>query len=178
MLVLKCILPSAEILTISLWIVVVCDGLEVGVASAICSNMERPQKSRPPEIIKLNDAAKLAAQLMSKMTNSEWKETGVDNESTAIEPEMRPPRLGLGAKVTRHFRNGPSNDPLDRKLYAKLDAGKKQAARKMSEETPVLDNKDDDGDDEEEESRTAIFNKKRAAKPVTMPPFQGKKKRR
>lgn len=33
-----------------------------------------------------------AAQLMSKMTNSEWKETAVDNESTAIEPEIRPPR--------------------------------------------------------------------------------------
>ncbi|XP_004138501.1 uncharacterized protein LOC101222227 isoform X2 [Cucumis sativus] len=142
--------------------------------------MERPQKSRPPELIKLNDAAKLAAQLMSKMTNSEWKETGVDSESTAIEPEMRPPRLGLGAKVTRHFRNGPSNDPLDRKLYAKLDAGKKQAARKMSEDTPILNTKDDndDDDDEEEESRTAIFSKKRAPKPVTMPPLQGKKKRR
>lgn len=143
------------------------------------SNMERPQKSRPPEIIKLNDAAKLAAQLMSKMTNSEWKETAVDNESTAIEPEIRPPRLGLGAKATRHFRNGPSNDPLDRKLYAKLDAGKRQAARKMSEDTPELNNKDDgDDDDDEDESRTAVFDKKRSAKPVMMPPLQGKKKRR
>ncbi|XP_038906624.1 uncharacterized protein LOC120092570 isoform X2 [Benincasa hispida] len=117
---------------------------------------------------------------MSKMTNSEWKESTVDNESTAIEPEIRPPRLGLGAKVTRHFRNGPSNDPLDRKLHAKLGAGKKQASTKMSEDTPVLNNKDDDGDDEEEEeeSRTAMFNKKRAAKPITMSPLQGKKKRR
>ncbi|XP_023514247.1 uncharacterized protein LOC111778569 isoform X2 [Cucurbita pepo subsp. pepo] len=142
------------------------------------SNMERPQKSRPPEIVKLNDAAKLAAELMSKMTNCEWKETANDNKSTVVEPENRPPRLGLGAKISSQFRNGPSNDPLDRKLYAKLDAGKKQAARKMLEDTPVLNNEDDDDNDDEEESKTAMFDKKRAPTRVTMPPFWTKKKRR
>ncbi|XP_022959368.1 uncharacterized protein LOC111460361 [Cucurbita moschata] len=141
------------------------------------SNVERPQKSRPPEIIKLNDAAKLAAQLMSKMTKTEWKEPANDNESTMFEPGNRPPRLGLGAKITHNIRNGPSNDPIDRKLYAKLDAVKKQAARKVSEDTPVLNNEDDD-DDNDKESRTAIFDKKRAATRVFMTPLRAKKKRR
>ncbi|KAG7013739.1 hypothetical protein SDJN02_23906 [Cucurbita argyrosperma subsp. argyrosperma] len=136
------------------------------------SNVERPQKSRPPEIIKLNDAAKL-------MTKTEWKEPANDNESTMFEPGNRPPRLGLGAKITHNIRNGPSNDPIDRKLYAKLDAVKKQAARKVSEDTPVLNNEDDDdNDDNDEESRTAIFDKKRAATRVSMTPLRAKKKRR
>ncbi|XP_023549284.1 uncharacterized protein LOC111807690 [Cucurbita pepo subsp. pepo] len=142
------------------------------------SNVERTQKSRPPEIIKLNDAAKLAAQLMSKMTKTEWKETANDNESTMFEPGNRPPRLGLGAKITHNIRNGPSNDPLDRKLYAKLDAVKKQAARKVSEDTPVLNNEDDDDDDNDKESRTAIFDKKRVTTRVSMIPLPAKKKRR
>lgn len=57
-----------------------------------------------------------------------------------------------------------------------MDAGKRQAARKMSEDTPVP--KDEDDDDYDEESKTAIFAKKRAATRVTMPPLQAKKKRR
>ncbi|XP_022157679.1 uncharacterized protein LOC111024338 [Momordica charantia] len=135
------------------------------------SNMKTPQKSQPPEILKLNTALKMAEQWLNNMTP-----IGND-EPTVVEPENRPPRLGLGAKVSRQFRSGPSNDPLDRKLYAKLDAGKRQAARKTKEDTLILNNEDDE-DDDEEESRTAMFDKKRAATPVAMPPFRSKKKQR
>lgn len=55
---------------------------------------------------------------------------------------------------------------------------KKQAARKVSEDTPVLNNEDDDDDDNDKESRTAIFDKKRVTTRVSMIPLPAKKKRR
>lgn len=37
-------------------------------------------------------------------------------------------RLGLGAKVSRQSKFVPSDDPVERKLYAKLNAEKRKAA--------------------------------------------------
>ena len=36
--------------------------------------------------------------------------------------------LGLGAKVSRQSNTGLSNDPIERKLHAKLDVGKRKSA--------------------------------------------------
>lgn len=82
-------------------------------------------------------------------------------------------RLGLGAKFSRQFNVGPLSDPIERKLFAKLDTRTKRT------EESNLATKDDDSDDSEDiESRTQVFNKKRAANPVTPPSVQTKKKKK
>lgn len=85
-------------------------------------------------------------------------------------------RLGLGAKVPRTSTFVPSDDPLERKLYYKLNAQKRKAAKIAEALAPAA--RDDDDDDEDNlDSRTCAFEKKkRAADPVT--PSVGKKKRR
>lgn len=73
-------------------------------------------------------------------------------------------RLGLGAKVSRQFKVGPSNDPLERKLHAKLNLGKRKAAKTAKGSTPARDGSENDCDSEEDsDSRTRAFDKKRAA---------------
>lgn len=86
-------------------------------------------------------------------------------------------RLGLGAKVPRQSNVGLSNDPVERKLHAKLDADKRKAANIAKESTPFASDILDDDDDEEEESRTNAFAKRKAAVPLT-PPILGNKKRK
>ncbi|XP_024027701.1 uncharacterized protein LOC21400276 [Morus notabilis] len=131
------------------------------------STIEKPQKSAP-KIVKLDSALKLAEQWVNNMTKAE------DDEQTEV--EARPSRLGLGAKVSRQSKIGPLKDPLERKLYAKLHARTKSA-----EESTLTANKDGYGDDSDDsealESRTQVFDKKRAANPVT-PSVQQTKKRR
>lgn len=81
-------------------------------------------------------------------------------------------RLGLGAKISRQAKVGPFSDPLQRKLYAKLDARTKRT------EESNLAAKENSGDDSEDlESRTQVFDKKRATNPVT-PSVQTKKKKK
>ncbi|KAB1214378.1 hypothetical protein CJ030_MR5G000877 [Morella rubra] len=60
---------------------------------------------------------------------------------------------------------GLSNDPVERKLTAKLNLGKRKAAKSAEESTrPVRDGGANDNDDEEDlDSRTSAFANKRAA---------------
>ncbi|KAL6279120.1 hypothetical protein ACE6H2_016001 [Prunus campanulata] len=85
-------------------------------------------------------------------------------------------RLGLGAKVPRPSKFVPSDDPLERKLHYKLDAGRRAAA-KIAEESTAASTASDDDDDEDLDSRTKTFEKKRPAAPVT-PSLGGKKRKK
>lgn len=86
-------------------------------------------------------------------------------------------RLGLGAAVPRQSQTVLSNDPVERKLFAKLDAEKRRKL-KISE-APTISAKDgkvdEESDEEESESKTKAFTKKRpSAFPLTL---QAKKKK-
>ena len=92
-------------------------------------------------------------------------------------------RLGLGATVPRQSKVGPLNDPVERKLYAKLDVGKRKAAKNKEESSPsarerhdVKHDEDEDEDEDEIESRTNLFVKKRVV-PLTSS-LQAKKKKK
>lgn len=78
-------------------------------------------------------------------------------------------RLGLGAKVSRQSKIGPSNDPIERKLHAKLDAGKRKSAKSIKESTLSARSGSDNSDDSDEdlESRTKSFSKKRVVPPTS-----------
>ncbi|CAL5192686.1 unnamed protein product [Lathyrus oleraceus] len=131
-----------------------------------------PKKTAPPPIVKLNNAFKLAEVWVKSMSGS------ADDETSNVNTESRPHKLGLGAKVPRQSNVGLSNDPVERKLHAKLDADKRKAANIAKESTPFAsDILDDDDEDDEEESRTNAFAKRKAAVPLT-PPILGNKKRK
>ncbi|GFZ21028.1 hypothetical protein Acr_29g0001900 [Actinidia rufa] len=107
-----------------------------------------------------------------------------EEEPAVVELEGRPARLGLGATVPRQPKVGPLNDPVERKLYAKLDVGKRKAAKNKEESSPsarerhdVKDDEDDENEDEDKnESRTNLFVKKRVV-PLTSS-LQAKKKKK
>ncbi|KAK3021366.1 hypothetical protein RJ639_045999 [Escallonia herrerae] len=99
-------------------------------------------------------SANQAEQWVNNMTKS------VEDESTEVVLEARPPRLGLGAAVPRQSHFAPSNDPVERKLRAKLDAEKRKVA-KIAEESTRDESVDEDSA-EESESRTKAFSRKRA----------------
>ncbi|KAF4386704.1 uncharacterized protein LOC115707936 [Cannabis sativa] len=125
------------------------------------------EKFSPPNIVKSNSALTLAEQWVSKMTKA------VDDEQNEV--EGRHPRLGLGAKFSRQFNVGPLSDPIERKLFAKLDTRTK---RTEESNLATKDELNDDSDDSEDtESRSQVFNKKRAATPM-MPSVQTKKKKK
>lgn len=69
-------------------------------------------------------------------------------------------RLGIGAIVPRKTQVVRSNDPVERKLRAKLDAEKRKLV-KNAEESALSAKDDQDSDDDEEESRTQAFSKRR-----------------
>ncbi|OMO88596.1 hypothetical protein COLO4_20186 [Corchorus olitorius] len=89
-------------------------------------------------------------------------------------------RLGLGAKVPRHqSKVVTSNNPVERKLYAKLDAAKRKASKDEVSTTPLArDAVDDDSDDEDLDSRSSAFgtDRKRAVPPISQ--LQTKKKQK
>ncbi|GLT79646.1 hypothetical protein SLA2020_511280 [Shorea laevis] len=129
------------------------------------------KKTGPTRIVKLDKALKLAEQWVNNMSGS------VEDELVEVEPEGRPLKLGLGAKVSRQSKVGPSNDPLERKLYAKLDVGKRKASKSIEESTSY--GRDESNEEEEEgnsESKSSVFTKKRAVPP--MPTLQAKKKQK
>ena len=74
----------------------------------------------------------------------------------------------MGAKVSRQAKFGPSNDPLEKKLRAKLNTGKRKAAIIAMEYTPSARDGGDNDDDEDLDSRTSAFDKKRARAPMTV----------
>ncbi|RVW14776.1 hypothetical protein CK203_038583 [Vitis vinifera] len=95
--------------------------------------------------------------------------TPLEDEPTEVKLEARPSRLGLGAKASRQSKIGPSNDPIERKLYAKLDAGKRKSSKSSKESTLSARNGSDNSDDSDEdlESRTKSFSKKRVVPPTS-----------
>lgn len=135
---------------------------------------ESAKKPTRPQLVKLDKALKLAENWVNNMTKS------TKGESVEVELEGRPLRLGLGATVPRQSRVGPLNDPVDRKLHAKLEAGKRKASQRMEESSPSTrghnGNGDEDDDDENLDSRTNLFAKKRVT-PLTSS-SQAKKKQK
>ncbi|CAL2228044.1 unnamed protein product [Prunus armeniaca] len=149
------------------------------------------QKKDRPEIIKLNKALELAQKWVNDMTEPA--------EDEHFEIQSRPARqvlfiylfwgersiiifigflrLGLGAKVPRPSKFVPSDDPLERKLHYKLDAGRRAAAKIAEESAAAASAASDDDDDEDLDSRTKAFEKKRPAAPVT-PSLGGKKRKK
>ncbi|XP_034689996.1 uncharacterized protein LOC117917737 [Vitis riparia] len=122
-----------------------------------------PPKTCPSQLVVLNKAFKLAEQWVKNMS------TPLEDEPTEVKLEARPSRLGLGAKVSRQSKIGPSNDPIERKLYAKLDAGKRKSSKSSKESTLSARNGSDNSDDSDEdlESRTKSFSKKRVVPPTS-----------
>ena len=85
-------------------------------------------------------------------------------------------RLGLGATVPRQSKVGPLNDPVERKLYAKLQVEKRKAAKnKKKSKSSARERYDVKDDEDENESRTNLFSKKRLV-PLTSS-LQAKKKK-
>ncbi|PQQ02774.1 uncharacterized protein Pyn_02975 [Prunus yedoensis var. nudiflora] len=125
------------------------------------------QKKDRLQIVKLNKALELAKKWVNDMTEPA--------EDEHFEIQSRPARLGLGAKVPRPSKFVPSDDPLERKLHYKLDAGRRAAA-KIAESAAASAASDDD-DDEDLDSRTKAFEKKRPAAPVS-PSLGGKKRKK
>lgn len=82
----------------------------------------------------------------------------------------------MGAAVPRHSQVTLSNDPVERKLQAKLNAEKRKVA-KSTEESAREKNDDEESDEEEHESiTTREFAKKR---PVSLASsIQPKKKQK
>ncbi|KAI9109993.1 hypothetical protein K1719_019034 [Acacia pycnantha] len=115
-----------------------------------------------PQIVKLDNAFKLAKEWVNNMSKVE------DDEPIDAETEHRPPRLGLGAKIGRQSKVGPSDDPVERRLYAKLDARKRKAAQSEEESRSSQRHGvgDDEDDDVDEDSRSSSFMKKAAPRPL------------
>jgi hypothetical protein len=85
-------------------------------------------------------------------------------------------RLGLGAKEVLHqSKSRQSNNPVERRILAKLEAGKSLAAKTIKDSIlPARDDNEDDDSSEEIESKTKAFAKKRPGPLV--PTLQVKKK--
>ncbi|XP_076950980.1 uncharacterized protein LOC143624138 [Bidens hawaiensis] len=115
------------------------------------------KKSARPELLKLNSAFKLAEKWVSNMTKTD------DNEQTKVVLEARPPRLGIGAVVPCQPKVGLSNDPVERKIRAQLDAGKRKYAKIEDELRPTAKDNGASDEDDEPESRTKAFVKKKAS---------------
>ncbi|XP_057496061.1 uncharacterized protein LOC130781035 [Actinidia eriantha] len=133
---------------------------------------ESAQKTTPPQLVTLDKALKLAEQWVNNKTKS------TEEEPAVVELEGRPARLGLGATVPRQSKVGPLNDPVERKLYAKLQVEKRKAAKnKENSKSSARERHDvqDDEDEDENESRTNLFSKKRLV-PLTSS-LQAKKKK-
>ncbi|KAM7274628.1 hypothetical protein ACFE04_016494 [Oxalis oulophora] len=144
--------------------------LEVRLAINMYMGADKP-KQNAPRFVMVNTAFKLAESWVHNMTKV------ADNEPTQVEPVSIQNRLGLGTKVARHSKFVPSNDPIEKKLHAKLNAAKRRAVENSKEESRVLAkdvSSSDEDEDDKLESRTNAFSKKRAAH--MSPVFQAKKK--
>eukprot|EP00262_Sarcandra_glabra_P006643 TRINITY_DN1900_c0_g1_i1.p1 TRINITY_DN1900_c0_g1~~TRINITY_DN1900_c0_g1_i1.p1 ORF type:complete len:138 (-),score=35.27 TRINITY_DN1900_c0_g1_i1:859-1272(-) len=135
--------------------------------------METPSKAYP-KVVKLEKAMNLAESWVNNMSGS------TTDESTGVEFQGRPSRLGLGAKIIPQLKVAASADPAGRKLHAKLDAEKRRAAKNLEDSSPPKRNnghdESDDDDSEDPESRTNAFVKKRAKFLATS--LQAKKKQK
>ncbi|KAJ4905264.1 hypothetical protein Rs2_19215 [Raphanus sativus] len=120
---------------------------------------ESGKKKRTPQILKTHTMAlKLAEKWVANMTTP-----AEDDPPIEAEQEVRPSRLALGAEVSRQMKRRPSDDPLDQKLQAKFDAGRRKYARSEAESAGSNKNAGDDSDEDdyESESKSQAFGKKR-----------------
>ncbi|CAN8254048.1 unnamed protein product [Cochlearia groenlandica] len=125
-------------------------------------SMETAKKKGAPQILKTNTALNLAEKWVSNMTRTR------EDDPIEAEQEVRPHRLGLGAKVSRKMQPRLSDDPLDRKLQARFDAGRRKHARSEAEFAVSSKNAADDSDsDDESERKSQAFGKK--GKHTSMP---------
>ncbi|WZZ51778.1 hypothetical protein YC2023_051885 [Brassica napus] len=121
---------------------------------------ETGRKKRTPQILKTDTshtALKLAEKWVANMTTPAEDEPEQEYHLTPLL------RLGLGAKVSRQMKRRPSDDPLDQKLQAKFDAGRRKHARTDAQSASASKNAGDDteDDDDESESKSQAFGKKR-----------------
>ncbi|KAK6129491.1 hypothetical protein DH2020_036724 [Rehmannia glutinosa] len=134
---------------------------------------EDPKKKLQPQLVKLNKALKLAEQWVNNMSKST-----VDEKSNLVDLEGRPSRLGIGATVPKESKIACPNNPIERKLLAKLNANKRKVATRDEDLAPSAKggNVDDDSEEEESESKTRSFAKKRPLSSAS--PLHRKKKHR
>ncbi|XP_073157260.1 uncharacterized protein [Henckelia pumila] len=120
--------------------------------------VEDSKKKSEPKLVKLDRSFKLAEQWVNNMSAS-----SVNDKSAVVELEGRPARLGIGATVPRESRVTVSNDPVGRKLLAKLNASKRKVTERADGLEPSAKNRDVDEESEEDESesKTKVFGKKR-----------------
>ncbi|XP_042511073.1 uncharacterized protein LOC122086366 [Macadamia integrifolia] len=126
---------------------------------------EAPTPTVRQKLVTLNKAFQLAESWVNDMSGS------AADDSTEVEFEGRPLRLGLGAKVVHQSKTRALTDPVERKLRAKLDAGKRKAAQSIEESNLSEQNDkvgEDDSEDEDSESRTNAFPKKRSILPASL----------
>ncbi|KAJ0254923.1 hypothetical protein HA466_0097590 [Hirschfeldia incana] len=121
---------------------------------------ESGKKKRTPQILKTDttNALNLAEKWVANMT------TPGEDDPIEAEQEVRPPRLALGAEVSWQMKRRPSDNPLDQKLQAKFDAGKRKHARSEAVSSVSSKNAGDDSeddDDDDSESKSQAFGKKR-----------------
>ncbi|XP_073045590.1 uncharacterized protein [Primulina eburnea] len=118
---------------------------------------EESKKKSEPKLVKLDRSFKLAEQWVNNMSAS-----SANDKFSAVELEGRPARLGIGATVPRESKLMLSNDPVERKLLAKLNANKRKVIERV-DSGPSIRNRDVDEESEEDESesKTKIFGKKR-----------------
>ncbi|KAG2404332.1 uncharacterized protein HKW66_Vig0112540 [Vigna angularis] len=133
---------------------------------------ETSKKTGAPQIVKLDKALKLAELWVNNMSKD------ADDHRTNADLEGRPSGLGLGAKVSRRSKYVPSDDPVEKKLYAKLTAEKRKAANIAKESaTTARDDLDDDEDSEDLDSRTNAFAKRKATAPLISSILRNKKQK-
>ncbi|GER57440.1 hypothetical protein STAS_35257 [Striga asiatica] len=125
---------------------------------ATCTE-EDPKNKPQPQLVRLDRAFKLAEQWVNNMSKSSVDEK---SKSTSVDLEGRPARLGIGATVPKESRVTRSDNPVERKLIATLNANKKKAITKNEAPSAKVENVLGDGSDEDEsESKTRSFTKKR-----------------
>ncbi|KAG8391836.1 hypothetical protein BUALT_Bualt01G0228400 [Buddleja alternifolia] len=144
------------------------------LAEEMGTSTEDDQKKKvQPQLVKLEKALKLAEQWVNNMST-----TSVNQKSFIVDLEGRPSRLGIGATVPRESKVELSNDPVQRKLLAKLHADKRKTIKRDEEAAPSAKDGsvDEDSEEEESESKTRAFSKKRPMNLTS--PLHAKKKHR
>ncbi|XP_073277502.1 uncharacterized protein [Primulina huaijiensis] len=126
--------------------------------------LEDSKKKSEPKLVKLDRSFKLAEQWVNNMSAS-----SINDKSAVVELEGRPARLGIGATVPRESKVTLSNDPIERKLLAKLNAYKRKVVERADDSEPSARNRhvDEDSEEDESESKTKVFGKKR---PMSLTP--------
>ncbi|CAJ1819372.1 unnamed protein product [Sphenostylis stenocarpa] len=133
---------------------------------------ETSKKNGAPQIVKLDKALKLAELWVNNMSKD------ADDHRTNADLEGRPSGLGLGAKVSRQSKFVPSDDPVEMKLYAKLNTEKRKAANIAKESATIASGALDDYEDSEDvDSRTNAFTKRKATVPLTSSILRNKKQK-